>query len=170
MYFTYEINDNSVAYCVNLWLWILKNKIINVSARRYLCVAPRKHNLFALSASAFRRKHSRKDCRIGNDDAIRGRRLSKGRGWREGRLEKSERKMGIIGKELCRFITRCRGRGQTFVAYAQIFCHPEPSSASVFPTSTCGCHPRGWNGPYYERGIESSASERASKHVPCSFI
>lgn len=31
------------------------------------------HNLFALSASAFRRRHSRKDCRIGNDDAIRDR-------------------------------------------------------------------------------------------------
>lgn len=45
------------------------------------------------------------------------------KGRRGGSRSRMEREKGIIGKELCRFITRCRGRGQTFVAYAQIFCH-----------------------------------------------
>jgi len=49
------------------------------------------------------------------------------------RLEKrTEREKGIIGKELCRFITRCRGRGQTFVAYAQIFCHQATLISQLF--------------------------------------
>lgn len=89
--------------------------------------------------------------------------------WRVvGKLEKSEREKGIIGKELCRFITRCRGRGQTFVAYAQIFCHRDRSHPCppLLPRFT-SCHrlridlrlpPSGRNGPHYGRRYRASRS------------